>query len=219
MKPDATLKKTLNIDSKKISVFPCGVELNKFHHKELSPKKRIFKVISIRNHDSLYRVENIILGFEKYSLESDDMELVLIGKLLPKVKARISKMAKKISDRIKILGYVSDEQLIAEIRDCDICISISKSDGTPQSLLECLATGLLPIVSNIEANQEWVSFEEALFLDKFDPYSIALSLKMAVQRINKGFLGKLNRAIVEERANYIKNISKLKDEYHHFGLL
>lgn len=210
----------LGADEKKISVFPCGVELDKFQFKKILPKKGIFKIISVRNHDSLYRVENIISGFEKYSSSlGNNMELVLVGKILPKVKARILKMAKNISDKIKTLGYVSEERLIAEMRGCDICISISKRDGTPQSLLECLATGLFPIVSNIDANQEWVFSEEAIFLNRFDPDTIADSLKMAVDRIKNGFSGKSNRAIVEERGNYVKNMSGLKDTYHNFGLL
>jgi len=42
----------------------------------------------------------------------------------------------------------------------EVYVSASHSDSTSQSLLEAMAAGALPVVSDIEGNREWVGYGE-----------------------------------------------------------
>ena len=64
-----------------------------------------------------------------------------------------------IRARVVFLGGVTGERLLELLQSAHIYASVSRSDGTSTSLLEALACGLYPILSDIPQNREWVSAE------------------------------------------------------------
>ncbi len=58
---------------------------------------------------------------------------------------------------VTLEGFVEEERLRALYRASDLYVSVSRSDSTSQSLLEAMAAGLFPIVSDIAGNREWVT--------------------------------------------------------------
>ena len=53
-------------------------------------------------------------------------------------------------------GQIAQNELEDILLKADIYISTSLSDSTSVSLLEAMASGLIPVVSNISGNREWV---------------------------------------------------------------
>jgi len=58
-----------------------------------------------------------------------------------------------IRDRVQFLGGVSYERLLQELRRSHAFLSFSRSDGTATSILEGMASGLYPILSDIPQNR------------------------------------------------------------------
>ena len=55
------------------------------------------------------------------------------------------------------LGGFRDEELSGILASHDVYVSCTPRDGTSNSLLEALASGLFPVVSDIPANRPWVA--------------------------------------------------------------
>jgi glycosyltransferase involved in cell wall biosynthesis len=70
------------------------------------------------------------------------------------------------------------------LRAADVYVSASSSDGTSSSLLEAMASGLYPVVSDITANRPWVEHgKNGLLFAVGDAASLAEALRLcAAQR-------------------------------------
>lgn len=74
-------------------------------------------------------------------------------------------------------GWIEGERLVALYREHDAYVSLSRSDSTSQSLLEGMAAGLVPVVSDIAGNREWVTHRrEGLLVPVGDAEAVACAL-------------------------------------------
>ena len=62
-----------------------------------------------------------------------------------------------IVKNVRLLPYLTQQQLCDLFKRSKISISISDHDGTPNSLLEAMACGCFPIVGDIESLREWIT--------------------------------------------------------------
>jgi glycosyltransferase involved in cell wall biosynthesis len=113
---------------------------------------------------------------------------------------------------VEFLGGVCEERLRQQLRGSQIYVSLSTSDGTSVSLLEALATGLFPILSDIPQNREWISEEAAngLLVPLDNPIALAEAIDTATR--SRGLREKAavyNRRLVRERADAARNLSQL----------
>jgi glycosyltransferase involved in cell wall biosynthesis len=97
----------------------------------------------------------------------------------------------------------------------DIYVSTSLYDGTSVSLLEALASGAFPVVTDIPSNREWITDGDNGFLVPIDEAGILASRILDAIR-NRDFLEKSqsdNLLIVERKAFWPTNIKKLEEIY------
>jgi glycosyltransferase involved in cell wall biosynthesis len=97
----------------------------------------------------------------------------------------------------------------------DIYVSTSPYDGTSVSLLEALASGAFPIVTDIPSNREWITDGDNGFLVPIDEAWI-LARKILDAIRNRDFLEKSqaeNLPIIEGKAFWPTNIKKLEEIY------
>ncbi len=96
-----------------------------------------------KDHVNLFYSWKMVLGKIK---EKKKPLLVLAGRF-DGTEDKLINLAKKlrIEDNIKFLGFVEDVPGL--LAACDIGVFSSKSEGSPNGLLECMAIGL-PVVSN-----------------------------------------------------------------------
>jgi hypothetical protein len=62
-----------------------------------------------------------------------------------------------LQDHVRLLPYLSQEMLWSMFARSAITVSISQHDGTPNSLLEAMAIGCLPIAGDIESIRQWIT--------------------------------------------------------------
>ncbi len=126
----------------------------------LHKKEKIF--YSNRLLEPLYNIENIILSFDKLVQNQDfsDYKLLIAG--LGSEERRLKKLveSKGLSKKIIFLGWLNKEENFAHYSKARFFVSVPKSDGTSVSLLEAMAHGCIPIVSDLPANREWVNDKE-----------------------------------------------------------
>jgi glycosyltransferase involved in cell wall biosynthesis len=69
-------------------------------------------------------------------------------------------------EAVRYIGDLPDEHAIANLyRVSDVIVSVPSSDGAPSSVLEALACGAVPVLSDVPSLHEWVQHgQEGLFV-------------------------------------------------------
>jgi len=95
---------------------------------------------------------------------------------------------------VDYIGDLPDDDAIAELyRRATVAVSVPSSDGTPQSVLEAMACGGVPVLSDLPSLREWVSDgREALLV----PVGDSTALSQAIVRLldDPALLAKLRSA-------------------------
>jgi len=147
----------LDFPSKKIHLIPWGVEkywLQKRLHYKTESKKPVF--ISPRSHEKIYRIDIVINVFYNFYRVNPKSKLLLLGdgSKTQNIQKQISKMG--LEHAVKIIGSVSEKKYKKYLEKSNFYLSASEVDGSSVSLLQAMALGVVPIVSDIPANNQWV---------------------------------------------------------------
>jgi len=110
----------------------------------------------------------------------------------------------------EVTGWLPERELHDRLANSHIFISSSLSDSTPVSLLEAMALGAFPVVSDLPAKGEWVvDGLNGLLFDPSCPAELARKLEECfarpglVQRARE-----LNRSLVRERADWERDFDR-----------
>ncbi|SRR5579875_9655 len=111
-----------------------------------------------------------------------------------------------IHSRVKLLPQMSRENLAELFRLAQISISPSTHDGTPNTLLEAMASGCLPVAGDVESVREWIEpGSNGLLCDPNSAESIASALIKALHDANlRRYATDCNVKMISERAGYDK---------------
>ena len=122
------------------------------------------RLLWTRRLDPLYRPETFLDALVRLRANGVPFAATVAGDgaLRPALEARAR--AQGVADRVRFTGWVSESEIRAELASHDVYVSLSRSDSTSQSLLESMAAGLVPVVSDIEGNREWVTHRREGYL-------------------------------------------------------
>jgi glycosyltransferase involved in cell wall biosynthesis len=129
----------------------------------------------------------------------------------------LEKEAKKlnVTSSVQFLGRVPHEEMVHLLAQADIYVSTSLYDGTSVSLLEAMACGTFPIVTDILSNREWISDGVNGFLIPIGD-EIVLGRKIVEATKNGKLRSEVrlrNHKLIEERAVWGTNIKKTEEIY------
>jgi glycosyltransferase involved in cell wall biosynthesis len=94
------------------------------------------------------------------------------------------------------------EQMIAR---SDVYVSVAESDGLSIALLEALALGVVPVLSDIAANRSWVNDGESGVLVNIEPQALADGIERAAG-LDRFAAAQANLRSVFERADRDANL-------------
>ncbi len=134
-------------------VFQYGLDLSLWRYRERTPTGRLVRIVSTRELGALYDVATLIRAMPIVRQYIDQVEVVVCSDGPQRSALERLTVELGVSDVVRFLGPLSEEALAGELRDADIYVSTSLSDGLSMSLLEAMATGLYPVVSDIPANR------------------------------------------------------------------
>lgn len=159
--------------------------------------RRAMVIYSNRMHEPLYQIERILDGFKDFaSTTPAEMIIAGSGSLTEKLHEISSK--EQLSNYLTFVGFVKKSQNRENYLKSKFFISIPSSDGTSISLLEAMAYGCIPILSDIPANKEWVENGVNGIIMKHGE-SIAQALTRGTQ-LDAPTVQVINRNIIIERA-------------------
>jgi glycosyltransferase involved in cell wall biosynthesis len=112
---------------------------------------------------------------------------------------------------IRLELFLPHREYISTLKDYDIYLSASLSDSTSVALLEAMAVGLIPVVSDIEGNREWIkSGTNGYLFDAGNPQSLAQALIKAADSADKfANIAEINRRRIKAEAIWQDNMQKV----------
>jgi glycosyltransferase involved in cell wall biosynthesis len=160
----------------------------------------------VYNQVTLIKAFSILIG--RYP----DVKLVLVGE--GRTQKRCKELAENLNldGKIEWLGYVSQEEIVEIMKEAQIFVSVSLSDGIPTSLLEAMAMGLFPIVSSIPANRQWIQEGvNGYLVPPTDEKALADALAKAIESPSfRQKSSEINLSLIKEKADLNKNMETIE---------
>jgi glycosyltransferase involved in cell wall biosynthesis len=143
------------VPTDRILTFPMGVDTDQFSPTDEPPREGP-RIVSNRKLEAVYGVESIIDAFPGIleALPGAALTIAGEGELAPVLRARARNSL--AGGAVVFVGDVDHDRMPILLRENHIYVSMSHSDTTSVSLLEAMACGLFPIVSDLPANREWI---------------------------------------------------------------
>ncbi len=149
----------IGIPKEKISTFPMGID-NSFlrvgKEREEEPKGAFLTILSNRKLLPIYNVSLLIKAIPMVVREEPQTRFLLAGDGPDRQFLERRTRDLNVESSVQFLGWVLHEKMSDLLSKSDIYVSTSLDDGTSVSLLEAMASGAFPIVTDIASNREWV---------------------------------------------------------------
>ncbi len=208
---------SLGTPPEKIETFTLGIDTQLFTFSERACvyPTRPLRLICTRRLESVYDHATIIRSMAILRKLRINFGLTVVGDGMMRQSLEALATELGIRDRITFAGAVANTMLPACLAEHDIYLSASTRDGTSLCLLEAMASGLYPVVSEIHANTEWIKHGRNGLLHKVsDPRSLAdciASLLSGPEGTRAALLQ--NREIVVSRGDRTTNMKRLEEVY------
>jgi glycosyltransferase involved in cell wall biosynthesis len=168
------------------------------------PREKV--IYSNRMHEPLYRIDEIILQAAPFLLANPAWKLRIAasGSETERLK-QLAEQHLPVSS-VEFIGFQSATENRENYLRSTVYVSIPNTDGTSISLLEAMAYGCLPIVSDLPANREWI---ESGVNGIVSSGNLSTEL-MQILEMDASSIQGSNANIIEEKAT--KKANKLKFE-------
>ena len=193
----------------KVQMIPWGVDLERFRP---AGQRERGLLVSTRMHEPVYDIGTILLGVKPVLERHAHARLVVTG--VGRLSAALERQAAALlpAGRWRFAGQLAPGELAELLGRAEVHLSASRSDSTSVSLLEAMAAGAIPVVSDIEGNREWVGEGEGA---RLFPCGDAGALAHALEQVLDepawaGAARARNRRVVEERANRQGNHERIE---------
>jgi glycosyltransferase involved in cell wall biosynthesis len=112
-------------------------------------------VVSTRKLEPIYNVGMLIEALPALNAARPETQVLVVGEG-PERAALTARAGALGGERVVFLGQVPHAEMPAVLARGSVYVSTSLSDSTSVSLLEAMASGAFPVVTDIEANREWI---------------------------------------------------------------
>lgn len=160
-----------------------GIDLTRYKPRTTRNPTPTF--VCSRGFDAVYDNETIIRAVASLSdmPRGFTLDFLAAGPLLSRTIALADRVIPSAMRRaVAFTRGIHQELMPAALRPATHYVSASLSDGASTSLLEAMATGLFPILSDIPANREWISDgRNGLLFPPGDQLALAAAMKRAAE--------------------------------------
>lgn len=158
-----------------------------------------------------YRIDRVLELFAEIKKVFTDARLVVAndGDKFQELNLYAEQLGIKSS--VHFVGYVNESVQSNYYTTAQFYFSLPESDATSVSLLEAMAYGCVPIVSDIPANREWIEHGKNGII-----VGTNTNIVEEIRKIDAEQVFKYNRAIIQQKAifpesvkNFVKEVNKL----------
>jgi len=207
----------LGASADRVITFPYGVDRKAFFPAAPAPSPQqsrgVPSIICNRKLEAVYNVGSVVDAFAPVKLSHPDARLTLAGSGSESQSLAERARRSGLENAVQFAGDVPHEKMPDLLRANDIFVSVTLSDTTSVSLLEAMACGLFPVVSDIPANREWIEDGvNGFVVDPRDAGAIASAIIAAWENSElRESAAQKNASLIETRADWYQNMSVVND--------
>lgn len=192
----------LGAKPEQILTFPFGVPRRVYDWLSKAEKKPTpFVICSPRLHEPIYNLQVILEAFLLLHNDFPAVQLWLLGDGSQTRQLQDFVKSRALDNQVRFWGRVSPEDFSVILAQCQIMVSIPSSDGAPVSLLEAMAAGCFPIVSDLAAYHEWITDRQNGFIVKSEAGQVAAAVRQGIgDAVLRQRAMAMNREIIRRRA-------------------
>lgn len=188
--------------------FPMGPPLN----------KREMSIVYARGVGPYLRPQTLFDAFSKLlthpGLSNVTLKIILVETQVKKLK-QLAQRYQIPENSIEWINYLTPSEWARVLYHSTVFVSPSTSDGTPNSMLEAMACGSIPVMSNLDSIREWVrDGENGLLFDPDRPDELLECLKRVFNGEFESLVAQSgNRRLIEEKNELKTTIPRIREFY------
>lgn len=202
---------------KNIVISPMGVDhtlLEKYKGKR--PFQETLTILSARKLEPLYDLETLILAASRVIKKlKEKAKFVIVGEGSQKQSLLGLSRKSGLDEYVEFKGFLPREEFLNLFTQAHLYVSTSLSDSTSVALLEAMALGLIPVVTDIPGNREWIMDGKNGFL--FSPKDhkvLAEKIIFAITSFDKlNRIKEENLTLIKKRALWQDNMKRIEDSF------
>ncbi len=170
------------------------------------------RVVSTRAMLDIYRLDVVIDAIVVLHHDGLDVRCEIVGD--GPQRGQLEQMVRdaNIGHLVTFHGHISAAEVERIVADSDIYVSVASSDGVSLSMLEAMALGAVPVLSDIPANRSWIHDGHTGVLVDIDPSALAGGIRRALE-LDPWRVARDNVAVVAERADMATNLIACEQAY------
>ncbi len=170
-------------------------------------------IYSNRLHKKLYQIESVINAFKLFLENSIDKSWKLViaatGEETNNLKSMVEHL--NLKGNVEFVGWVDQEKNVEYYSKARLFVSIPESDATSISLLEAMAYGCIPVLSDLPANREWIDDgKNGIIVNSPSENIFERALKLNISEV-----ASINKRIIIEKGTKVANKKKFFQLYDH----
>jgi len=200
------------VPADRILTFPYGVDVASFKPGGAASASGP-RIVTNRKLESVYSVETVIDAFAGVREALPDATLTVAGEGSQGAALRARAERSPAAGAITFVGAVDHSRMPALLQAHDVYVSAARSDTTSVSLLEAMACGLFPVVTDIPANREWlVDGESGRLVAPSEATKLAVALIDSWRDTElRARARRINLNVVDTRARWEESMRPMKE--------
>lgn len=195
-----------------------GIDQALFHPVNMDLRARERIILYTRGYSPFARIDVLLEAF-KIMLVRKPSHLTKLVLLVPReVMSMVDHMRQNLGLSklcIQVRTSVSQAEMVHLLQTAAVSVSPMESDGTPISMLEAMACGAFPVMSDLESIREWIIHgHNGLLFNPDNPEELAACLEEAIDNVPmRQSAQEVNAQLINDRADYVKVMPQVREFY------
>ncbi len=178
-------------------------------------EKKPFQILSLRGHQTNYNIDVLIQAMPDVTRAVPEAQLIVAGEGPETLALKELSASLGVEGNVHFVGQLPHAAVQSYLNESSISASVPTSDATAVSLLETMACGSFPIVTDLPANREWVDDKvNGLLVPVKDSKALAEAI---IRALADGALRDkardINRQRVGDKAIWEDNMGEVEELY------
>ncbi len=204
----------LGAGPEQILKFPPGIKRSVWEKLRVNmPQTEPFIICSPRFHEPVYNLKLILAAFARIAADYPHVELWLLGD--GSLTADLKRYVRECRlERIIFSGRLSPAGALNKIAMSSVFVSVPRSDATSASMLEGMAAGSFPVVSDLPVYRSWIKNGENGLIVAPDAGDLSMALRRSIEdKALRDRAASINRNLIKKRAIWEEQFEKMLEYY------